>query len=191
MFQPVATKTRLGWIIHGGSDGGEFSGHHDWSGSACCEINNDNLQRAMQEYFSLESIGISKPEHLVLSADDQRAQAILQAMTRSKNGRFVTRLLWKFDDFRLPNSKSTALQRFRCLEAKMKRDPGLAKILYSKIQEYVKKGYIRKLNSSEIQQPKSRVWYLPIFPVVNPNKADKKTLFGTQLPKLKAPKQQF
>lgn len=70
MFQPVATKTRLGWIIHGGSDGGEFSGHHDWSAIACCEINNDNLQRAMQEYFSLESIGISKSEHLVLSADD-------------------------------------------------------------------------------------------------------------------------
>ncbi|XP_062704301.1 uncharacterized protein LOC134286665 [Aedes albopictus] len=173
MFEPVATKSRLGWIVHGGADGGEFSGYHEWNAHMCCENIDNNLHRAMQEYFSLESMGISKPVHLVVSAEDQRAQTILQTMYRTESGRFVTRLLWKFEEFRLPNSKPMALQRFRCLEARMKRDPTLAEVLHSKMEDYRKQGYIRKLTPTELMQPKSRVWYLPIFPVFNANKPGK------------------
>ncbi|XP_062538484.1 uncharacterized protein LOC134206775 [Armigeres subalbatus] len=172
MLEPVATKTRLGWIIHGGSEG-EFSGYHNWSVNPCCENSDNILQRAMQEYFLLENIGISKPNHLVQSVEDERAQKILQTMKRSNNGRFVTRLLWKFDDFRLPNSKIVALQRFRCLEARMKKEPALAEVLRSKIKDYLIQGYIRKLTPAELNERKPRVWYLPIFPVFNPNKPGK------------------
>ncbi|XP_062556742.1 uncharacterized protein LOC134221567 [Armigeres subalbatus] len=55
----------------------------------------------------------------------------------------------------------------------MKREPKLAVILQAKIKDYVKNGYIRKFSSAEVKQPKSRVWYLPIFPVCNPNKPGK------------------
>ncbi|XP_062558178.1 uncharacterized protein LOC134223057 [Armigeres subalbatus] len=105
--------------------------------------------------------------------EDQRAQAILQTMCRTENGRFVTRLLWKFDEFRLPNSKPVALLRMRCLESKLKKEPALAEAMQQKIDDYLQKGYIRKLSPAELRQPKQRIWYLPIFPVFNPNKPGK------------------
>ncbi|XP_062715630.1 uncharacterized protein LOC134291645 [Aedes albopictus] len=173
MHEPLATKTRLGWIVHGGSDGGVFTGYHSWNIGVCNEDNNDILHRAMQEYFLLDSLGISRPNHLIVSADNQRAQDILQTMSRTENGRFVTRLLWKFDEFRLPNSKPTALQRLRCLEARLKREPELAEAMQQKIEDYMKKGYIRRLTAEELLQTKTRVWYLPIFPVFNTHKPGK------------------
>ncbi|XP_062711573.1 uncharacterized protein LOC134289576 [Aedes albopictus] len=173
MCEPLATKTRLGWIIHGGSDGSEFTGHHSWTASACNEDSNENLHQKMQEYFSLDSLGITKPEHLIMSAEDQRAQDILRTMFRTESGRFVTRLLWRFDEFRLPNSKPVALQRLRCLDARLKREPKLAQAMQQKINDYLKEGYIRKLTNMELVQPTARVWYLPIFPVFNPNKPGK------------------
>ncbi|XP_055632506.1 uncharacterized protein LOC129772981 [Toxorhynchites rutilus septentrionalis] len=39
--------------------------------------------------------------------------------------------------------------------------------------DYVAKGYVRKLTKEDLQQPHKRVWYLPVFPVRNPNKPSK------------------
>lgn len=66
-----------------------------------------------------------------------------------------------------------ALQRLRCLESRLKKDPELASILRTKIDEYLEKGYIRKLREEELTKTQHRVWYLPIFPVFNPNKPGK------------------
>ncbi|XP_058447679.1 uncharacterized protein LOC131428053 [Malaya genurostris] len=41
------------------------------------------------------------------------------------------------------------------------------------IQEHVDKGYVRKLTMQELQKRHSRIWYLPIFAVINPNKPGK------------------
>lgn len=55
----------------------------------------------------------------------------------------------------------------------MNKDPVLAEALNQKIQEHVNKGYIRKLSSDEVHEQHARIWYLPIFPVTNPNKPGK------------------
>lgn len=55
----------------------------------------------------------------------------------------------------------------------MTNDPGLAKVLQQKIDDYVTKGYIRKLSDEEIRQQTGEMWYLPVFPVTNPNKPGK------------------
>lgn len=38
------------------------------------------------------------------------------------------------------------------------------------IIDYISKGYVRPLSANELSQRYPRVWYLPVFPVVNPNK---------------------
>ncbi|XP_065081042.1 uncharacterized protein LOC135703693 [Ochlerotatus camptorhynchus] len=48
--------------------------------------------------------------------------------------------------------------------------------LKAKIEDHITKGYIRKLTDEEVQAKYSRVWYLPMFPVVNPNKPGKTRL---------------
>ncbi|XP_058827897.1 uncharacterized protein LOC131687827 [Topomyia yanbarensis] len=176
MYEPIATKTRLGWIIHGGSNTGEaVVGHHNHSVQTCpCSERSDGmLQQAVREYFSLDGLGIYRPEKQLYSVADQRAQQLMQSASKTESGRYEVSLLWKFDEFRLPISKPVALRRFHCLEARMKKQPELAQVLRAKIEDYRKKGYIRKLSDEELQVPQERVWYLPLFPVFNPNKPGK------------------
>lgn len=54
----------------------------------------------------------------------------------------------------------------------MKLDPVFSEKLKKLINDYTKKGYIRKLNEEEINN-KRNSWYLPIFVVKNINKPDK------------------
>lgn len=55
----------------------------------------------------------------------------------------------------------------------MTKDPELLRVMDGKNTEYLEKGYIRKLPSEELRVNHNRVWYLPVFPVTNPNKPGK------------------
>ncbi|XP_055590713.1 uncharacterized protein LOC129742798 [Uranotaenia lowii] len=155
---------------------GTGAGHKSYHGVHKCNCNgtqDDALHQAMHEYFSIDGLGITKSTALVESNDDRRAREILERFRRRDDGRFEGRLLWKYDKFRLPNSKPHAMRRYECLEARMRKDNSLAIVLHAKMQDYISKGYIRKLDDDEIEKNSQRAWYLPIFPVVNPNKPNK------------------
>ncbi|XP_062714841.1 uncharacterized protein LOC134291299 [Aedes albopictus] len=171
---PIASKTRLGWTVYGGCTEDApnvvqcaFHEHHQ------SDNMDESLHQAMKEYFSLDSLGITKPSNILLSTDDQRAETLLRSLTKLKNGRYETGLLWRSDDARLPDNHAMALRRHRSLEIRLGKDPELAEILNKKIADYLEKGYIRLLTEEELNKPMFRIWYLPIFPVTNPNKPGK------------------
>ncbi|XP_058448819.1 uncharacterized protein LOC131428793 [Malaya genurostris] len=178
--EPIATKTRLGWIIYGTSlthtarsSDPIVNFHlcsHSYGGNSS---NDDALDDAVKKYFALESLGITKSQKAMLSTEDERALKILRSTTSLCHGRYQTGLLWKYDDVRLPNSKPLAERRHRCLMKKLQRDPELLNILKLKMNDYLEKGYIRKLSSEESMMNNDRIWYLPIFPVFNRNKPGK------------------
>ncbi|XP_053698559.1 uncharacterized protein LOC128745509 [Sabethes cyaneus] len=178
--EPIAVKTRLGWMIYGRcsrtTNGGSHINHHSIQICQCESKSDKELHEAMKEYFSLESLGISKPNKLLLSNDDQRATELLQTLTRRTNGRYESGLLWRYDNVRLPDSRSMALRRWECLDRRMQKDANLALALNAKVNDYLAKGYIRKLSAKELEMRRDRVWYLPMFPVVNPNKPGKTRL---------------
>ncbi|XP_058827379.1 uncharacterized protein LOC131687319 [Topomyia yanbarensis] len=141
--------------------------------SLCDQPDETDLNRLVKEYFSLEGIGITKPENPLLSSADQRASNLLRECTHRKGDRYESGLLWRYDDIRLPDSKPAALRRLLCLENRMRKSPALAEAMRNKIHEYLQKGYIRKLTPAEVSVKHPRTWYLPIFPVFNPNKPGK------------------
>ncbi|XP_062713361.1 uncharacterized protein LOC134290277 [Aedes albopictus] len=175
--EPIAVKTRLGWMVYGNCTGKEDTiGYTNYHSVQVCECNreyDDNLHKAMKSYFSLDSMGIIKPNKPVLSQEDQRAQMLLESLTRQTNNRYESGLLWKYDQVRLPDSEPMAQRRWKCLEHRLNKDPALAETLKQKIQEHISKGYIRKLTEEEIRAQYERVWYLPIFVVTNANKPGK------------------
>ncbi|XP_062701549.1 uncharacterized protein LOC134285208 [Aedes albopictus] len=175
--EPIAVKTRLGWMIYGNcsgkADAVAYTNYHSVQKCECNQEFDDSLHKAMKSYFSLDSMGIVKPNKIILSQEDQRAQALLESFTRRTNNRYEAGLLWRYDKIRLPNSESMAVRRWKCLENRMNKDPTLAEALKQRINEHIDKGYVRKLTSDEINEPHARVWYLPVFAVVNPNKPDK------------------
>ncbi len=66
-----------------------------------------------------------------------------------------------------------AVKRLTCLERKLLQNCDLIKIFKDTISKYVDKGYIRKLDDTEINRIDGEIWYLPIFAVYNKNKPGK------------------
>ncbi|XP_062715437.1 uncharacterized protein LOC134291545 [Aedes albopictus] len=173
--EPIATKTRLGWTICGNLGFGDAPNMFHYSFHVCSlnENSDDDLHQAMKDYFSIDSLGVNASSKVLLSTEDERAESLLKSLTRFSGDRFETGLLWRYDNVRLPDSRPMALRRHRCLEKRMANDPVLAKVLQQKICDYATKGYIRKLSDEEIRQQTGEMWYLPVFPVTNPNKPGK------------------
>ncbi|XP_053692620.1 uncharacterized protein LOC128741069 [Sabethes cyaneus] len=177
--QPIAIKTNLGWTIYGGfpTDKPMNMVHYTCHVCSCehGEKENDDgfVERAMKEYFSLENLGVTPRSRQLRSKDDERAIELLHELTDHANGRFETGLLWRYNDVRMPDSKPMALKRFHSLERRMEKSPELARMLKEKFADYVAKDYARKLTEEELMEDHERVWYLPVFPVTNPNKPGK------------------
>ncbi|XP_055590943.1 uncharacterized protein LOC129743023 [Uranotaenia lowii] len=177
--QPIAVKTNLGWTIYGGAPTGESHSmvHYTYHVYACDNQTEDDadekLDRAVKDFFSLESLGITAPTKTMRSADDERALKLLRELTKFDGERYTTGLLWRYNITHLPDSKPMALKRFLNLERRMAKDPELRGVLQQKLADYVTKGYVRKLTKEELEENHERVWYLPVFPVINPNKPGK------------------
>ncbi|XP_062702149.1 uncharacterized protein LOC134285445 [Aedes albopictus] len=174
---PIAIKTRLGWAVYGGCSNPATLNMVHYTFHICEDgpQSDESLHNAVKEFFDLESIGISKANSLI-SKEDSRAIALLQSRTKFENGRYETGLLWKFDDVRLPNNREMALRRYYCLQKRLQHDQQLSEALNKQIASYLEKGYLRKLPSEELAMSFPRVWYLPTFPVTNPNKPGKTRL---------------
>ncbi|XP_062538612.1 uncharacterized protein LOC134206886 [Armigeres subalbatus] len=174
VLTPTAVLTRLGWVVYGpcsflpgqkdAKNGVSYSYH-------ICQC--EGLHSAVKSYFSLDSLGVQLNGTPLMSKDDERAIKLLRENTVLHNKRYETCLLWRYDDVRLPSSKTMALKRQNFLSKRMAREPVLAKALQEKILDYQAKGYIRKLSAQEEATYSRRSWYLLIFPVVNPNKPNK------------------
>lgn len=71
-----------------------------------CECNreyDDDLHKAMKNYFTLDSMGIIKPSKPILSQEDQRGQSLLQSPNPAFFGNMnipVSRIVrqWRFSD---------------------------------------------------------------------------------------------
>ncbi|XP_065080890.1 uncharacterized protein LOC135703571 [Ochlerotatus camptorhynchus] len=173
--QPIAVKTRLGWTICGGCDTSNTSNfvHYTFHACECSHQSDEDVHQMVKEYFSMDSLGIMKTSKDLLSTDDQRAVSLLRSLTKLKGNRYETGLLWRYDGVRLPDSKEMALRRHYGLEKRMQKDPELASALNEKMSDYLAKGYVRQLSDEELNKHYPKVWYLPIFPVFNPNKPGK------------------
>lgn len=177
--EPVATKTRLGWAVHGfcSPNGGEGQidnpNHIHHSFHICDCSSNEDLHALVKDFFSMDNFGVKILETSLESKYEKRARELLHTTTARIGDRYETGLLWKEDHVELPKSKPMATRRLMCLEKKMSKEPDLADNLKRQICDYVTKGYARKLSAEEQLVDHPRIWYLPIFTVVNPNKPAK------------------
>lgn len=170
---PMASRTRLGWSVHGPRNGSTTNEHVNVHQFEICphhnELDNEIHQR-VKEYFSVENFGVQANSKINLeSKDNERALEMLNRLSRKKNGRFETGLLWKSNNVVLPDSYPMALKRLVSLE---RQSPEMVQILGAKVADYVAKGYARKLTQKELEYD-GPVWYLPLFGVIHPKKPTK------------------
>ncbi|XP_046869386.1 uncharacterized protein LOC124462034 [Drosophila willistoni] len=103
----------------------------------------------------------------------KRSNMLLEKTTRRMDNRFETGLLWKTDDFNIPDSNEMVIKRQLSLEKKFNRDPEYRKQYCKLMLEYEQKGYIWLIQESEQNKSLDKAWYLPHFGVVNPHKPGK------------------
>lgn len=109
------------------------------------------------------------------SADHIVARQILKTTTVRVNGRFQSGLLWKDPNINLPSSYEMAKRRLIAVENKMKKDASYKRLYMESINDYIHKGFARKLNEKEATAAlnTTKIWYLPHFLTNNINKPGK------------------
>ncbi|XP_062713999.1 uncharacterized protein LOC115262830 [Aedes albopictus] len=171
--EPIAAKTRIGWVVCGCLGGRDTNFQHRQM-HICAEKSDQELHDYVREFFSVESLGVAVAPNLE-GIEDQRARRILEETTvRTVSGKFETGLLWKNDVIEFPDSRPMSERRLRCLEKRLEKDPKLYDSVRQQIADYKLKGYIHVVTEEEMTEfDPRRTWYLPLGVVLNPNKPGK------------------
>ncbi|KAL9977579.1 hypothetical protein ACROYT_G014998 [Oculina patagonica] len=165
-----ATKTVLGWTVAGAIQGKQ----EVLTEVSVNFIDNDRmLSRQVEEFWKIEKTGFEESLDRSVSVEDRRAEDILRETTKLVDGHYETGLLWKEDNPQLPNNKAIAESRLSSLQRKFQRDPELEKRYRMVMQEYIDRGYARKLTDDEARMTTPKTNYLPHHAVINPNKPGK------------------
>lgn len=181
---PTASKTLLGWVVHGNISNNFITNSNYSSNSifhchevdSCYNSDKDDLnliQELLKQQWSFDIRGTLSEYENNPSIEDKHCLEMLNQSIRRVNDKFESGLLWANENVILPESKSTALRRLQCLEKKMDRDKNYGNLYITKMNDYIKKGYLKKLTKEEVLQSHDRMWYLPHFGVTNPNKPGK------------------
>ncbi|XP_070067060.1 uncharacterized protein [Drosophila virilis] len=168
---PYAAATELGWVVFGPARDQPTA-----TSSKSCLLavsQEDAIQKMVNDYFDIENFGV-KLTPPVAASDDARAQRILEDTTVKIGERYQTGLLWNRDNVELPRSYDMAYKRLVNIERKMKRNDQFKQAYMKIMDDYVHKGYARRLKQHEVALANSdKLWYLPHFGVEIPNKPGK------------------
>ena len=172
--QPYAMKTPFAWCVAGPTGDKKDKGE-PIALSIFYDVHDDNgtdlkLHQQVERFWSLEQHGFVNDGESANSVEDLRALETLEGTTRLTSGRYKVGLLWKEETPHLPDNRSLAEKRLQQLKKCFQRDPDLAKRYKMVMNEYIEKGYAKKLSQEEAQQRSAKTWYLPHHGVVNPNK---------------------
>lgn len=124
----------------------------------------------MASYFSTEAFGVKVPQNERKSKSDERAIKIMEETLKPTEKGYEIGLLWKNDKVEFPNTFSTALSRFLQLEKRLEKDPSLRNWYDNQIDEYIQKGYLKKLSPEEYMVETPKTFYIPHFITINKSK---------------------
>ena len=131
--EPVALKTKLGWVIFGGNKNNKTLSVNAFS----TECNLDEMA-LVSKFWEIESHGVfEKQSSIILPEKEQRALNILQETTINENSRYAVGLLWDSDDVLLTDNKNIALSRLFSLERKFTNNPQLAERYKEAMEDYI------------------------------------------------------
>lgn len=160
--QPVASRTPLGWVLHGAQT--RTIGHK------VNFIQDDvSMDEQLRQHFAIESMLITpKRPH---SDPNRIAQGILdQTTVQLPDGHYQTALLWQNDDRTMPYNYDAAERRLLSIEKKLSKDKDLARKYSEQMSSLIEKGYAEL---APAEKTPHKTWYLPHFAVINPLKPGK------------------
>ena len=169
--EPVALKTKLGWVIFGGNKNNKTLSVNAFS-TEC------NLDEMVSKFCEIKWYGVSeKQSSSILPEIEQRALNILQETTVNKNSRYTVGRLWDSDNVLLTDNKNIALSRLFSLERKFINNPQLAERYKEAMEDYISKGHTTKLNQTDSETTSRITNYIPHHAITNVNKPSNVQIF--------------
>ena len=97
------------------------------------------------------------------SKKERQAQKMLESMTTFTGEQYKLRMLWSEPEPNLPNNYSSALSQLYSLEQRFQRGPNLKSLYQQSIDIDVEKGFVKRLDESEVKGTIGKEWFLQII----------------------------
>lgn len=178
--EPSATRTPLGWCVHGVMRASPRAAKAPHANLLLAEAAPapptdhalHELHEEVRRSFAIDALGVSgKPRQ---NKDEARAVAALENSAQLIDGRWHVGLPWKDPDCKLPDSYPCALSRLYNLNKKFAANEVYASKYGMRIKHLLSNDFAKQVPNSE---PAPRTWYLPHFGVDNPNKKKLRLVF--------------
>lgn len=133
------------------------------------------LTKTVERMFKLDFSEPPHSEDLALSLEDKKARMIIENSVKVVDNHYQLDLPFR-EDLPFPNDRTMAERRMSSLKARFKKDPDLYAKYKEGINDYVKKGFVPKVQEDPVVEEKSQtkeLWYLPHHSVFHPQKPRK------------------
>ena len=108
-----------------------------------------------------------------MSVEDQKALKTMEDSVKIVSGHYQVALPWRNQPSYLPNNRIAAEQRLQLLRKRFLRDEDFFQRYNGTINDYITKGYPRRVPDEELNPIGKPLWYLPHHAVFHPHKPDK------------------
>ena len=172
--EPIARLTPLGWTCIGSpgqNDGAMLQTNFSSTFFVKDQSSLDRLNTNLKRFWEIEEEP-SMHETPVIRFEEKLAMQTAKSSVRYENQMYLIGVPWKEKQPVLPDNYDMALKRLENTEKRLKRSPDIAESYSKCIEQYVEKGYVRKVPEHEKSKSK---WYLPHFPVTRLDKETTKT----------------
>jgi transposase InsO family protein len=169
--EPWASKTALGWTIHGPLCEGAMS-HVSVNHSVCVE---QSLDVVVERFWKLDDPSAFDVgnERLSWSQEDRMVIKLWQDQAEHlPEGHYQLPLPFKDSKASLSNNRQIALFRLQLLKKRLDKDAHLKQKYVDSMEVLITRGYAEKLPTQNTIESEP-VWYLPHHAVTSKNKPDK------------------
>jgi hypothetical protein len=170
--EPYAVRTILGWAILGPVG---LKENDEWGRTNVhfMKYREEHLEQQLQQLLDLDNVGIGNSGSKTMSQDDRQALKILDKTVCMVNGHYEVGMLWKSEETWLPDNRNMAAAQLRTLRRKLDKNAELRGKYKAFVDDYLEKGYARKLTVEETAGRTNKTWYLPHHGVFHPKKPGK------------------
>ena len=131
----------------------------------------DTINANLKKFWEIEDVSALQ-ETPIVQIDEKIAMKKVEKSMQYENKMYRVGIPWKENEPSLPINYGMALHSLENTEKRLKRSPDVAATYSQCIEQYIEKGYVRKVLVHEQSRSK---WYLPHFPVIRLDKDTTKT----------------
>tara|TARA_B110000881_G_scaffold142907_1_gene126249 strand:- start:157 stop:5301 length:5145 start_codon:yes stop_codon:yes gene_type:complete len=168
---PFASKTILGWEVHG------LIKNTTTNLTSVHKITAQDLHQELIDMYDRDYVERKVDDAPQPSIEDSLFMNKAESSVRLKKGHYEIELPFRNDNIKLPNNMIMAENRAAHLKRKFVRNPKFHQAYSEVMRDTLQKGYAEKVPDGEVQPAAGKTWYIPHHGVYHPRKGKLRVVF--------------